>query len=113
MYALSLTTIYQTFRRLWEQRGAEIKLFQTIGWDKQFVRHYFLKEILIWAGGSAVLGMLVSMGTMLLLFDLTLTIVLLQSVGLVLIISIAITFSLYTLSKMNVKGGTIDAHGAS
>src|SRR5699024_2890915 len=32
LYVLSLTTIYQTFRRLWEHRTEEIKLFQTIGW---------------------------------------------------------------------------------
>ncbi len=113
LYVLSLTTIYQTFHRLWEQRSTEIKLFQTIGWDKRFVRRYFLKEIMIWAGGSAFLGLLVSMGVTLLLLDMTLTTVLLQSAGLVLIVSVAVTLSLYTLRKMNVQGGTTDAHRAS
>ncbi len=110
LYVLSLTTIYQTFRRLWEQRASEIKLFQTIGWDKRFVRSYFLKEIMIWAGGSAILGLLVSMGITLLLLDLTVASVLLQSVGLILIVSVAVILSLYTLRKMNVQGEVTDLH---
>lgn len=113
LYVLSLTTIYQTFRRLWEHRASEIELFSYIGWDKRFVRQYFLKEIIVWAGGSAVVGWAVSMGITLLLLDITAMTFILQSAGLLLIIIVAIAFSLYTLRKMNIEGGNTHAHRAS
>lgn len=113
LYILSLTTIYQTFRRLCEHRSSEIKLFSYIGWDKRFVRNYFLKEIIFWAGGSAVVGWGVSMGITLLLLDITAMTFILQSAGLLLIIIVAIAFSLYTLRKMNIEGGNTHAHRAS
>lgn len=112
LYVLSLTTIYQTFRRLWEHRTEEIKLFQTIGWSRKFVRNYFLKEIIIWAGGSAFVGWILSMGITVYLFGFSQMTVLLQIGGLVVIFGLALILSLATLARVNTKGGKIHANDA-
>lgn len=112
LYVLSVTTIYQTFRRLWEHRAAEIKLFQTIGWDRKFVRNYFLKEIIIWAGGSAFVGWLISIGITVYLFGFTQMTLLLQIGGLTIVFGLALILSLVTLGRVKNKGGSMHAHDA-
>lgn len=112
LYVLSLTTIYQTFRRLWEHRTEEIKLFQTIGWSRKFVRNYFLKEIFMWAGGAAFVGWFLSMGITVYLFGFSQMTVLLQIGGLVVVFGLVLILSLVTLARVNNTGGQIYANDA-
>jgi len=113
LYALSLTTVYQSLSRLWQKRQSEIKLFLYIGWSAKVIRTYFLREVVIWAGSSTVIGWLVSLAITLIFIEITPLMVFASVGGLFLILVITLSSSIYSLHHTQVIGGDSCANQAS
>lgn len=104
LYVLSLTTVYQSLSRMWKKRAPEIQLFLYLGWGAKAIRTYFLKEILLWAGLSILVGWGVSLAITLVMVEITSTILFLGIIGFVLILVVTLGGSIYSLHREQGKG---------
>ena len=106
LYVLSLTTVYQSLKRMWKKRESEIQLFLYVGWGTKTIRAYFLKEVLVWAGLTAVIGLVVSLIFTALIVEVTPLIIFSGIGGFLLILVVIIGTSIYSLNQVIVKGGS-------
>ncbi|WP_029191080.1 ABC transporter permease [Ornithinibacillus scapharcae] len=105
LYVLSIVTVYQSLRRMWIKRLSEIQLFLYLGWGKKAIRNYFVKEVLLWAGITIFIGWLISLLISVMFMGIAGTTVLWQTGGFLLIFSVTLGSSIYTLNRVNVKEG--------
>lgn len=113
LYVLSLVTVYQTLSRVWTLRIPEIKLFSILGWEKKTIRAYFLKEVFVWAGLAILTGWIVSVVVMSLVIEITVLSFAVGILGALLILFITWLGSIYTLKRVQSKGGDKLANRAS
>ena len=113
LYALSLTTVYQSLNRMWKKREPEIQLFLYLGWQAKAIRTYFLREILIWAGLSTLVGWIVSLSITVIMIEVTPIMIFSGIAGFILILIVTLVGSIYSLHRVQVKGGSRFAYQAS
>lgn len=104
LYALSLTTVYQSLNRMWKKREAEIQLFLYLGWGTKSIRTYFLKEVFLWAGLSTLIGWVVSLSITMAMIEVTPITVVSGIAGFILILGITLAGSIYSLHRVQIKG---------
>lgn len=110
LYGLSLTTVYQSLKRLWEKRENEIQLFLYLGWGAGAIRKYYLKEVLFWAGIAILAGWIGSICISLYFLDVSTVSVLIGVLGAIFILALTLAGSLYILRCLEKKGGRNFAH---
>ena len=110
LYALSFTTVYQSLSRLWHKRQSEIQLFLYLGWGAKAIRTYFQKEVLIWAGLSTVIGWLISLAITVMFIEITPLMIFASVGGSILILVITLGGSIFSLHRVQIKGGDIRAN---
>ncbi|MGE6261364.1 hypothetical protein ACQKCU_26470 [Heyndrickxia sporothermodurans] len=113
LYVLSLTTVYQSFNRMWKKRESEIQLFLYLGWDAKAIRTYFLKEVIIWAGLTIVVGWITSLVILLSVVEVTAITVWTGIAGFLVILAVTLGGSIYSLHQVKLKGGGKIANRAS
>lgn len=105
LYALSLTTVYQSFSRIWINRRKEFELFQYVGWDRKTIRSYYLKEVLLLGSTTTLIGYSISIFLILLLINIEPIFFILAGLSAVAVMVLIILAWNYSFFKLLKKGG--------